>query len=461
MTNLINSTKKLTKKSFGIPYDVLYFSNNKLRAATVDVTIYSASYNHHDYLDDYFDGINSQVTSYHVEVVIIDDHSEDNSWKKLVTLAARSKFDVKIIRFKENQHHNKATRALIGLSHATGDYIAYCETDDYWVDSQKIDKQVSFLKKNPDYSWSLTKATRIDEETAVDRCMLDTDCADLMSFTDEVLALCWGQLPTASMLFRRDVIELHSELMSKRLIVQPTEHLAVMSAVSLGLCYFIPSVTTIYRFNSRQSFTRQVIQNYCNKMMHYRWTSELYTDYVLELSASNLYSPVCRLVIWQCLQYVKFLYPHIFYAAFDASLKKGPKISKDAPTLIFGSGLISNFLIENFSTSCGKYLVFDSSSDPTDIEEFCEKNKTLRIGSNKNSDLVIIVTPSGFGAALRQQIEELLPNGIETKFFFFGDAILDLLCEAELGYLRTLRECCLASELAQIPTPASKGPLCE
>ena len=393
-------------------------------------------------------------------MVIVDDKSNEMSFDRMLNLAFEAKFNITILRFFENQHHNKITRALIGLSHAKGGYIAYCETDDYWTDSHKLEKQIGFLNRHKKYSWSVTKATRLDEMTGENRVMLDTHFTDPHTLTNELLSLSWGALPTATMVFRRSAMDLHRKILSEQTIEQPSEHLAVMIASSLGSCFFLPDITATYRFNNKTSFTKIVMGKPVEKMKHYKEASKVYADYALILGAPELFAPTLRLIIWQSLQYVSFLYPHIFHAAFQKSLSRLPKNAIQSPTLIFGRGIIQEYLIKNFSDMLGDYIIFDSSTDDETISKYIAAS--LLEGSVKNAQLspFIIVTPAAFGQALCGKIIEKVAGHPAIRFHFLGDDIYFLLCRSTLNYLEKLNNLCDAEQLLKIPTPASKGPLC-
>lgn len=450
-----------TKSLFGIRYETFYFQNEPEPESEkkIDLTIYSASYNHYDYLSDYFEGINSQEVSYEVDVVIVDDKSNKKSFERMFDLALASKFNITILRFFENQHHNKITRALIGLSHARGDYIAYCETDDYWTDSQKLEKQISFLNQNKGYSWSITKATRLDETKGEELIMLDADFTEPHTFIKDVLSLAWGALPTATMVFRRSAIELHKKTLSEQTIEQPDEYLAVMIASRVGSCFFLPDVTATYRFNNKTSFTKKIMSKPVEKMKHYKEASMLYANYASTLGAPELIAPTLRLIVWQSLQYVSFLYPHKFYAAFEKSLSRLPKNSMNSPTLIFGRGIIHEYLTKNFSHRLGDYMTFDSSTDDDAIRKYIAGRGAGRSAKAGQLSPLIIVSPAAFGQALAKRIEKRIADYPTIRFHLLGDDIYFFLCGSTLSYLEKLNNVCDSEQLLKISTPASKGPL--
>lgn len=80
------------------------------------------------------------------EFIIIDDHSEDGSWKIIRQYA---KQDKRILAMR-NRANLKATRTLNrGLKIAKGKYIARMDADD-WSYPERLAKQYKFMEKHPE-----------------------------------------------------------------------------------------------------------------------------------------------------------------------------------------------------------------------------------------------------------------------------------------------------------------------
>lgn len=112
------------------------------------VSILCATYNHSQFIEDAISGFLAQKTPFRFEVVIRDDASTDGT-QEIIREFAREYPDVIRMRLlAENKFLNK--RPFFELQKlARGEYLAYCEGDDYWVDPSKIFKQYRSLASNP------------------------------------------------------------------------------------------------------------------------------------------------------------------------------------------------------------------------------------------------------------------------------------------------------------------------
>jgi len=96
-----------------------------------------------------------QETDFEYEILIHDDASTDGSDE--IIKAYADKYPDKIFPLYEtvNQYSNGFQSTIdiaFNYSRAKGKYIAYCEGDDYWTDPKKLQKQVDFMERHPDYS---------------------------------------------------------------------------------------------------------------------------------------------------------------------------------------------------------------------------------------------------------------------------------------------------------------------
>ena len=82
------------------------------------------------------------------EMIILDDDSNDGTWAVLETFLATDKR----IRYQKNQTAIGISKNRnLGLEIAKGDYIAVLDSDDEWIDENKLQKQFDFLEKNLEY----------------------------------------------------------------------------------------------------------------------------------------------------------------------------------------------------------------------------------------------------------------------------------------------------------------------
>lgn len=114
-------------------------------------------YNYSNYLDLCLMSIFSQRTSCIVEIILSDDNSTDESFGIAERIAKNyntEKIYLKNFVHKKNIGELENTKFL--LSKCDGKYIAYLDADDYWIDPYKLEKQYSFMEKNPQFSMCYT-----------------------------------------------------------------------------------------------------------------------------------------------------------------------------------------------------------------------------------------------------------------------------------------------------------------
>lgn len=95
-----------------------------------------------------------------IEFIIIDDGSTNDTFEWAKKFTSNDK-RVILYRNKENQGLTKTLN--IALKHATGDYIARMDGDDF-CELNRIEKQVKFLEDNKEYSLVASNIKLFDEK---------------------------------------------------------------------------------------------------------------------------------------------------------------------------------------------------------------------------------------------------------------------------------------------------------
>ncbi|MDX1718616.1 MAG: glycosyltransferase family A protein [Salegentibacter mishustinae] len=132
--------------------EVEHFAHNVTSTPLVSVMV--QTYNHEAYIAECLDGILNQQTEFAFEILLGEDVSTDKTRKICIDYALRVPEKIRLFL-----HHTSNKIKVMGIPtgnfnafynyyQAQGEFIAFCEGDDYWNDPLKLQKQVDFLKKN-------------------------------------------------------------------------------------------------------------------------------------------------------------------------------------------------------------------------------------------------------------------------------------------------------------------------
>ncbi|MBN2693423.1 glycosyltransferase, partial [bacterium] len=127
------------------------------------VSVFMMAYNHEKYIIQAIDSILMQKVDFEYEIVIGEDCSTDQTRDILLSYKKKYPNKFNLLLHEKNVGAMKNQNAV--LNACKGKYIAFCEGDDYWIDSNKLQKQVDFLEANSDYGLVYTNYKRFIDKS--------------------------------------------------------------------------------------------------------------------------------------------------------------------------------------------------------------------------------------------------------------------------------------------------------
>jgi glycosyltransferase involved in cell wall biosynthesis len=115
------------------------------------VSVCMITYGQEKFIAEAINGVLMQECDFEVEFIIANDCSPDKTdeiIQKIIDNHPKSSW-IKYIKHDENI--GMMPNFIFAMQQCKGEYIALCEGDDYWTDPLKLQIQVDFLNKNPQY----------------------------------------------------------------------------------------------------------------------------------------------------------------------------------------------------------------------------------------------------------------------------------------------------------------------
>jgi len=109
------------------------------------VSVHMMTYNHEPYIRQAIEGVMMQKTDFEFELVIGEDCSQDKTREICFEYQKKYPDKIRVLWWHENVSKLGGNWRRV-LARCRGDYIAFCEGDDYWIDPLKLQKQVDYIR---------------------------------------------------------------------------------------------------------------------------------------------------------------------------------------------------------------------------------------------------------------------------------------------------------------------------
>lgn len=124
------------------------------------ISIITASYNYAQYIEETINSVINQ--SYQDwEMIIVDDGSSDNSVEIIKSYCEKDS-RIRLLQHDGAQNKELKETILLGIKHATGEWIAFLESDDFFA-PDNLSKKVEIIEKHPDIALVFNKVKLLEE----------------------------------------------------------------------------------------------------------------------------------------------------------------------------------------------------------------------------------------------------------------------------------------------------------
>ncbi len=224
----------------------------------IKVSIICNAYNHEEYIRDTLDSFLMQKTNFKFEVLIHDDASTDKTADIIREYEAKYPDIIKPVYQTENQYSKGVRIAdLYQKPRIKGDYVAFCEGDDYWIDPLKLQKQYDFLENNKGIDVCAHGAVSVHADTKKVLGYITPSKVSRIMPMEEVIMGDGGYVAANSAFYRKEAYVDTPEF-KRNFRYQFTTKLR--GSIRGGM-YYIAEVMSAYRVLTKSSWTRKMASN--------------------------------------------------------------------------------------------------------------------------------------------------------------------------------------------------------
>lgn len=420
------------------------------------VSVFCITYNHEKYIRDAIKGFLMQKTNFNFEIVIHDDASTDGTIDILMEYEKKYPELIRVIYETENQYSKFSNPPEFFFSvmrrELKGKYIAMCEGDDYWTDTNKLQMQIDYMKSHSGCMMTAHNATILNCITSERKKFISHREEKDLSINEIVSE----SIPTASYVCRREAFDMEDFFLD----IDVGDYSLQLYCFAKGKVHYFDQDMCVYRYLSEGSWASKQGKNFCHTLRYYvccssllekynKYTKGIYEKYLIceikrylgllngilhnfsDLSVEQFIA-ICK----DCEEasrykmhkyYVELI--RVFRQHYELSYidnRLSDFVKENRYVLIWGAGVYGKIIAEQFNNNCIEYEGF-VVSDKQLKNEICLGKKIWEASElpYKKEDIGVVI-------AVRQELrneilKELHDVGIERYIYPFEVYIENLI----------------------------------
>lgn len=227
------------------------------------VSVPMLTYNHEAYIRQAIEGVMSQKTDFEFELVIGEDCSQDKTREICFEYQKRYPDKIRVLWWHENVSKLGGNGRRV-TSRCRGEFVAFCEGDDFWTDPFKLQKQVDVFRARKNVGLCFAQAEKLFMSDG-SRQLWDGNCFPEGMISGKTFFLWhgFGKHPVAKILGPESFIMTATVMVRNSILTQAKKRYDIfnwrlllgdcttwLGCASLSDVYFIKSPMAVYRINS-------------------------------------------------------------------------------------------------------------------------------------------------------------------------------------------------------------------
>ena len=256
-------------------------SNNN---SEILVSVNMITYNHEPFIAQAIEGVLMQETNFRYELVIANDCSPDNTDAIVKHYISNHPKGNNIKYFRHNVNIGMQANGIFASEKCVGKYIATCEGDDYWIDSNKLQKQINLLEQNTKCSACITLYKVLDSKEN----KLSEYKHPILKLKDEfnskdVIENWFTQ--TSTLVFKKEIINNYPDFFK----IYPIDLTLLLLITLHGNIKLLPEYCSVYR--SHEKGISKVYNNLKHDLKSYNLRKKVFCLFN-DITGNNYYNSI-------------------------------------------------------------------------------------------------------------------------------------------------------------------------